>query len=111
MRKPEDLRSQMVKGLVDMAVLTVLTHGESYGYEIVTWFEKAGLDGIGHASLYGSLKRLEEEKSVTTEERPSPLGPARRYYRITERGDARRRQMRSTWTELSRSIESLERGL
>lgn len=111
MRKPEVPRSQMVKGLVDLGVLTVLNHGESYGYEIMTWFEKAGLDDVGHASVYGSLKRLEEQGCVATEERPSPLGPARRYYRITPRGKEYRAGLHKAWSGLQSALEILERGM
>lgn len=101
----------MVKGLVDLGVLTVLSHGESYGYEVMTWFEKAGLDDIGHASVYGSLKRLEEQGSVTTEERPSPFGPARRYYRITVEGEQHRAGLREAWGGLQSALEILEQGM
>lgn len=109
--QPQTSRSQMVKGLVDLAVLTVLSHGESYGYEILSWFEKAGLDDVGHASLYGSLKRLEAEGSVTTTARPSPLGPARRYYSLSPAGEARRQSLRSAWQGLQDSLRMLEDGL
>jgi len=101
----------MVKGLVDLGVLTLLSHGESYGYEIMTWFEKGGLEDVGHASVYGSLKRLEDEGSVSTEERSSPIGPARRYYRITERGERQRLIMRETWAELQSALKVLEQGM
>ncbi|MGF1666749.1 MAG: PadR family transcriptional regulator [Acidimicrobiia bacterium] len=110
MQAPEP-RSQMVKGLVDLAVLNVLSHGESYGYEILSWFEKAGLDDVGHASLYGSLKRLEGDGSVTTTERPSPLGPARRYYALSPAGEERRQSLRSAWVGLQDSLRMLEDGL
>ena len=111
MQTNDPVRSQMVKGLVDLAVLTVIEHGETYGYEILGSFEKTGLEGVGHASMYGSLKRLEAEGCVKTRERPSPKGPPRRYYSITPVGIERRRQMRSSWSELVTALTSLEEGL
>lgn len=103
-------RSQMVKGLVDLAILTVLAHGESYGYEIQTWFEKAGLTDVGHASLYGGLKRLEKARFVSSKTRPSPMGPPRKYYSVTGHGETQRQAMRASWTQLHQALTTLEEG-
>ena len=101
-------RSQMLKGFVDLAVMTVLEQGESYGYEIMAWLEKAGLGDVSHASLYASLKRLEDGELVTVSTRPSALGPTRRYYQLTEPGRARREELAGSWRQLATALAALE---
>ena len=53
-------KSQLLKGVLDIAVLAVILRGEAYGYEILARLEEAGLEGVGDASVYGTLRRLEQ---------------------------------------------------
>lgn len=98
----------MLKGFVDLAILTVLEQGESYGYEIMSWLEKVGIGDISHAALYASLTRLEASGLVTVSARPSDLGPTRRYYELTKEGQARRTQLAESWQQLGSALTALE---
>ena len=51
-------QAQLLKGVLELAVLAVIARGETYGYEILSTLESAGFDGVGDASVYGTLRRL-----------------------------------------------------
>jgi PadR family transcriptional regulator, regulatory protein PadR len=44
-------QTQLLKGVLELAVLAVIAEGETYGYEILSTLESAGLDGVGDASV------------------------------------------------------------
>ncbi|MFF7179061.1 helix-turn-helix transcriptional regulator [Streptomyces sp. NPDC008121] len=81
-----DRRSSWLKGVLDLLVLSRLTDGESYGYEIAKALAEAGLGEIKGGTLYPVLNRLEEAGFLDAEFRAAERGPGRRYYRLTERG-------------------------
>lgn len=74
---------------IQHAVLSLLTGGPSYGYELRAAFEKAvgpqwgGLN-IGH--LYQVLERLSRDGQVSSTTVPQQDRPDRRVYQLTEAG-------------------------
>ena len=100
-------QTQLLKGVLELAVLAVISQGETYGYEILSTLENAGLDGVGDASVYGTLRRLEQAGHLSSRLEASDSGPARKYYSVTAAG---RRQLSSateTWTRVSNALERL----
>jgi PadR family transcriptional regulator PadR len=79
-------QSQLLKGVLDLAVLALIVRGETYGYEILSTLEQAGLAGVGDASVYGTLRRLEQGGHLTSRLVASDSGPARKYYAVTPSG-------------------------
>lgn len=67
-------------------MLARLAHGESYGYELAQWLEAAGLGAIQGGTLYPVLLRLQRNEMVVARWREGESGPARKYYRITDKG-------------------------
>jgi DNA-binding PadR family transcriptional regulator len=71
-------------------ILLALADGEKHGYGIMQEItERAGGLRIGPGTLYGSIKRLLEDKWIEeSEKRPDPAhdDERRRYYRLTEWG-------------------------
>ena len=57
--------SQLLKGVLDLAVLAVVAEEDAYGYDIVRRLREAGLDDV-----------------------PSDEGPHRKYYALTPAGRA-----------------------
>ena len=49
--------TQLLKGVLDSAVLAVLVDEDGYGYDIVRRLRVAGFEDIGDASVYGTLRR------------------------------------------------------
>ncbi|MEU5901399.1 MULTISPECIES: PadR family transcriptional regulator [Streptomyces] len=80
---------------------------KSYGYALLSRLGDAGLDGVKPATLYPALTRLEEEGAVEVEWGAGDGGPGRKYYRITEEGQARLRRDQAAWGNFSRTVASL----
>jgi PadR family transcriptional regulator, regulatory protein PadR len=78
--------SQLLKGVLDVAVLAVLEQQDGYGYDVVRRLRLAGLEDVGDASVYGTLRRLYAGGSLTSYVVPSEEGPHRKYYALNTRG-------------------------
>ena len=78
--------TQLLKGVLDVAVLAVIRDEDGYGYDIVRRLRAAGIDEVGDASVYGTLRRLYAGGMLTSYVVPSDGGPHRKYYGITKEG-------------------------
>ena len=58
--------SQLLRGILEGRVLSVIAEGETYGYLI--------------------LSRLEAKKYIVCRREKSPFGPMRKYYSVTDAG-------------------------
>ncbi|MFE6716034.1 PadR family transcriptional regulator [Streptomyces albidoflavus] len=106
-----DRRASWLKGVLDLLVLSCLTEGESYGYEIARRLDEAGLGQIKGGTLYPVLNRLEEAGLVQAEFRAAERGPGRRYYELTPDGRRALREQGAAWREFHRTVESvLDKG-
>ncbi|MCX3060553.1 PadR family transcriptional regulator [Streptomyces beihaiensis] len=102
-----DRRASWLKGVLDLAVLTCLTEGESYGYEITKKLAESGLGEIRGGTLYPVLNRLEEAALVEAEFRAAERGPGRRYYRLTEQGRAFLHEQGTAWLRFHQVVKSV----
>lgn len=100
----------MLKGTLEVALLALLGAGPSYGQGLFSALVDAGLPGVADASVYGALRRLESEGLLRSELVASEGGAARRYYRLTRAGRARRKDGLSAWSELSRAMTRVLRA-
>jgi PadR family transcriptional regulator PadR len=78
--------TQLLKGVLDLAVLAVLRDEDGYGYDIVRRLREAGLAEVGDASVYGTLRRLFQSGALSSYVVPSEEGPHRKYYSLTPSG-------------------------
>ncbi|MEU8758865.1 helix-turn-helix transcriptional regulator [Streptomyces sp. NPDC048659] len=99
-----DRRSSWLKGVLDLLVLSCLTDGESYGYEIARSLAEAGVGEIKGGTLYPVLNRLEEAGLVEAEFRAAERGPGRRYYRLTETGRTHLAAESAAWHRFHRAV-------
>jgi PadR family transcriptional regulator, regulatory protein PadR len=102
--------TQLLKGVLDLAVLAVLREGDGYGYDIVRRLRAAGLDEVGDASVYGTLRRLFQAGALTTYVVPSEEGPHRKYYGLNPTGRAQLELSSKVWDEFSSSMSRLLEG-
>jgi len=100
-------QTQLLKGVLELAVLAVIAQGETYGYEILSTLESAGLDGVGDASVYGTLRRLEQAGHLTSRLEPSDSGPARKYYSMTAAGSEQLRAGTEAWSQINGALGKL----
>ena len=102
--------SQFRKGLVELCILAVLRDDEAYGYQIVERLSRvAGLE-VTESTVYPVLARLARDRCVTVRTAPSPAGPPRRYYRLSEAGRRRLEEMAAHWQDIQDSVQQLIRG-
>lgn len=99
--------TQLLKGVLDAAVLAVVAREDGYGYDVVRRLRAAGLEGVGEASVYGTLRRLYASGSLTSYVVPSEKGPHRKYYGINDQGRAVLATQRKAWLEFSTALTAL----
>jgi PadR family transcriptional regulator, regulatory protein PadR len=102
--------SQLLKGVLEIAVLAVVAAGETYGYEILSRLEEAGFDNVGDASVYGTLRRLEQSGQLQSRLVASDSGPARKYYAVTPIGREQYRLAADAWKRIDTALEHLVDG-
>ncbi len=102
--------TQLLKGVLDVAVLAVVEGEDGYGYDVVRRLRAAGLEEVGDASVYGTLRRLYSAGALTSYVVPSEEGPHRKYYGITPQGRTMLDAQRKTWAEFARTMDRLLEG-
>lgn len=99
--------TQLLKGVLDLAVLAVVDAEDGYGYDIVRRLRASGLEDVGDASVYGTLRRLYAAGSLTSYVVPSESGPHRKYYGITPTGRAALKLQAEDWRQFAGAVGSL----
>ena len=99
--------TQLLRGVLDLAVLAVVDQEDGYGYDVVRRLRAAGLEDVGDASVYGTLRRLYGAGALTSYVVASDEGPHRKYYGITTAGRADLKRQADDWRAFSRTITSL----
>lgn len=78
--------AQLIKGILEGCVLSLIAEGETYGYELLTNLAEHGFTEILEGTLYPVLTRLEKNGYIKCRKGKSPYGPIRKYYSVTESG-------------------------
>lgn len=99
--------TQLLRGVLDLAVLAVVADEDGYGYDVVRRLRGAGLEDLGDASVYGTLRRLYGAGLLTSYVVASDEGPHRKYYGITTAGRAELKRQAEDWRTFSTTISSL----
>ncbi|MFI5492730.1 PadR family transcriptional regulator [Actinoplanes sp. NPDC051859] len=89
--------TQLLKGVLDLAVLAALRDDDGYGYDILRRLRTAGLADVGDASVYGTLRRLFNAGFLNTYVVPSIEGPHRKYYALNSAGQAELDRSGKVW--------------
>lgn len=99
-------KSQLKKGTLELAVLTLLAKQQRYGLELVEMLNQLELE-ISEGSIYPLLSRLRAEKKVDTEWVDSGVGHAHKYYRLTPHGQKILAGMLTGWREFTAAFNQL----
>ena len=99
--------SQLLKGVLDVAVLAVLAKRDSYGYDVVRSLREAGLEDVGDASVYGTLRRLFKAGALNSYVVASDEGPHRKYYGLNDVGRSLLAASAATWTSFATTMNDL----
>ena len=90
-------------------MLSALTRGESYGYELSQSLDAAGLGPIQGGTLYPVLLRLQNTGLVIAHWREGASGPARKYYQITPTGVELLRRSVVDWQSFTAGVGTMLR--
>ena len=99
------MNAQYKKGALEICVLSQLVGEDRYGYELTENISRTMT--IAGGTLYPILRKLKEDELVTTYLVDSGAGPARKYYRLTEKGRARQVQLKEEWEAFTHAVQSL----
>ena len=103
--------SQMKKGLVEVCILTLLSRGDSYGYQLIK--DIGSIMDLSESTLYPVLRRLEGAGSLKVYS-VEHNGRLRKYYAITEEGKKRIQEFLLEWADVKMVydfIAEVNRGL
>ena len=99
--------TQLLKGVLDVAVLAVVGEADGYGYDVVRRLREAGLEEVGDASVYGTLRRLFNQGALTSYVLPSDEGPHRKYYGLNPAGRALLEMQTKSWMSFADTMSHL----
>lgn len=99
------MNPQFKKGVLELCVLSLLRQGDKYGYELTETISKQM--SIAAGTLYLVLKRLNDEGYFETYLVESEAGPARKYYRLTDKGIYHQEALKAGWYEFIDQVDHL----
>jgi PadR family transcriptional regulator, regulatory protein PadR len=93
MDKKEDSRpdadlGRMPKNFLASWLLLLLRNWSAHGYQLIQTLTVMGLGLVDPATVYRTLRQLEQEGYITSVWDPGASGPARRMYTLTDAGQA-----------------------
>ncbi|MCA1012244.1 PadR family transcriptional regulator [Halobacillus halophilus] len=100
--------SQLLKGILEGCLLSIISQGETYGYEMIEKLDQYGFTMVKEGSIYPLLLRMKKEGWVVTSQKQLPSGgPKRKYYKLTEKGELELEEFKKRWDTVSSSVERL----
>ena len=103
------LSSDLLRGHTDTIILKFLQEGDKYGYEITKLVSERS-DGeyeLKEATMYSSLKRLEQDGHITSYWGSETQGGRRKYYHITVSGQTQYENNKENWNFSKSILEKL----
>lgn len=101
------MEPQLKRGILEACILSVLSRGDSYGYQII----KELPDGIeiSESTLYPILRRLEGAGCLDAYQ-VAHNGRLRKFYRITDKGKEQIKAYLESWKELEIIYNYISKG-
>src|SRR5579871_767117 len=99
------MRSERLKGHLDLLLLSVLSRGPGHGYEVITRLRDRSDRAfeLPEGTVYPALHRL-EEAGLLASAWDTVSGRRRRIYRLTLAGEAALAEQSQQWSEFSGSV-------
>lgn len=103
---PDEKFSALRKGLLEFAILKVISGPAVYAADILARLHGAEF-ATQEGTLYPLLSRLRRDELVDYEWQESQAGPPRKYYRLTDKGRAHLEALNAYWRGLNTTLDSL----
>ena len=91
--------AQMKRGMVEICILSLLSSGDSYGYQLIK--DIAPIMELSESTLYPVLRRLEAAECLTVYSVEHNFR-LRKYYAITDRGRQRIADFLEEWADVKK---------
>ena len=103
------LSSDLLRGHTDTIILKLLVGGDRYGYEITKLVHEHSrqLYELKEATMYSSLKRLENDGHIISYWGDESHGGRRKYYRITTGGKQLYQENKQNWDYAKQILDEL----
>lgn len=103
------ITSDLLRGNTDTMILRLLSEADRYGYEIVKLIvERSGGEyELKEATMYSSVRRLEEDGDIEWYWGDETQGGRRKYFRITKKGKATYARNKNNWEYAKRVLGNL----
>lgn len=99
--------SQLLKGVLEGCILKIIEGRETYGYELFNIMKQYGFNNISEGTIHPLLIRLEKNQLIKSTLKASPLGPKRKYFTLTEKGENQLKEFKVSWSEITKSVERI----
>lgn len=103
------MSSDLLRGHTDTIILKLLLDGDKYGYEItkLIYDRSDNMYELKEATMYSSLKRLENDGRISSYWGSETQGGRRRYYHITDRGNELYTTNKEDWASAKKILNEL----
>lgn len=103
----EPRRSLLMRGVLDMCVLSMVSRQPDHVYGLVSRMADRGLDRVSFGSLYPLVTRLRQQGLLDDTSIPSPVGPPRTVLSLTSRGEAALARWSTQWRSMNAAVARL----
>jgi len=103
---------EMMKGSIDLLLLSLIEQRDLYGYEMMRILKRLSDDTyeMSEGTLYAALKRMERREWVQSYWKETDIG-RRKYYHITDEGKKELERKKANWDWMNTLIRKSSEGL
>ena len=102
--------TELLKGVLEGCVLEILSRKQTYGYDITRQLRALGFTDVVDGTVYTILVRLEKNKLVDTEQKPSDMGPPRKFFALNDAGREELCRFWAKWEFVASKLHELQGG-
>lgn len=99
---------ELLKGNLEGCVLAIINHGQTYGYQITRKLQTIGFHDVVDGTVYTILLRMENNKLVDIEKKPSDKGPDRKFYTLNAAGKVELQSFWNKWESITTAMKKLQ---
>ncbi len=94
---------ELKKGVLELAVLKIISDRERYGYDIIEVLKSVSL-ATSEGTIYPLLTRLKNEGLILYKWEESDKGPPRKYYTISAKGSELMAELLNEWKKIDTGL-------
>lgn len=99
--------TQMLKGILDWCVLSIIKDEKLFSQEIVAKLKEKGFSDTSEGTLFPLMLRLEKDGYVDSEKKDNPLGASRKYYIISDKGKDALSEFILEWQSFKNKVDNI----